>query len=252
MYQPHPLFEVPTNEHVKIWRYMDVTKLLSLLDSNRLFFTRADLFEDPFEGSWPQINIDDRELIPQYLPSHSPDQIKIVLESLTAMSQSQRKNTAINCWHMNEYESAAMWKLYLTSAEGIAVQSTFSRLKNCLHWQNPVFIGMVKYIDYNTQYINAANSYSPFIHKRKSYEHEKEIRAVIVKHTENEDGSIDLYTSSIDSGISVPVDIEMLIENIFISPTAPKWFTELIQAIIVKYDYNFNVVQSELKNAPLW
>lgn len=54
MYKEHPVFQQPNNENIKIWRYMDFTKFMSLLDTKKLFFTRADKFEDPFEGSWPK------------------------------------------------------------------------------------------------------------------------------------------------------------------------------------------------------
>ena len=57
MYEEHPIFIQPENEDIKVWRYMDFTKLVSLIDSLRLYFTRADKFEDPFEGSFPKINV---------------------------------------------------------------------------------------------------------------------------------------------------------------------------------------------------
>ena len=53
VYEAHPTCVQPENETVKVWRYMDFTKLISLIDSQCLFFTRADKFDDPFEGSWP-------------------------------------------------------------------------------------------------------------------------------------------------------------------------------------------------------
>ena len=40
-----------------------------------------------------------------------------------------RRQTAISCWHENQYESAAMWQLYNPSNDGIAIQTTFGKLK---------------------------------------------------------------------------------------------------------------------------
>ena len=34
----------------------------------------------------------------------------------------------VNSWHMNEYESAAMWDIYSTRDFGIAIRSTIKRL----------------------------------------------------------------------------------------------------------------------------
>src|SRR6202040_560368 len=50
----------------------------------------------------------------------------------------------VNCWHMNEYESDAMWRLYSTANETICVQSTFKRLAEGL--SSYVSAGEVNYI----------------------------------------------------------------------------------------------------------
>jgi hypothetical protein len=38
----------------------------------------------------------------------------------------------VTCWHMNECESAAMWKLYSTAKESVCVQTTYGRLRSVL------------------------------------------------------------------------------------------------------------------------
>ena len=45
----HP-YKIPA-PNTNPWRYMDLAKFLSLLESNSLFFTRLDHFQDPFEGA---------------------------------------------------------------------------------------------------------------------------------------------------------------------------------------------------------
>lgn len=54
MYSAKPSFDVP-DEHTTIWRYMDFTKFVSLLDKKTLYFTRSDKFDDKFEGATPGI-----------------------------------------------------------------------------------------------------------------------------------------------------------------------------------------------------
>ena len=44
-----------------LWRYMDFTKFVSLLEKSALFFPRADKLGDPFEGYWP-ISADEEQL----------------------------------------------------------------------------------------------------------------------------------------------------------------------------------------------
>ena len=47
-------FEPPTNPQIKIWHYMDFTRLVNMLEEGGLFFRRADSFTDRFEGTMSQ------------------------------------------------------------------------------------------------------------------------------------------------------------------------------------------------------
>ncbi len=252
MYEAHPSFVQPENEQVKVWRYMDFTKFVSLIDTRCLFFTRADKFEDPFEGSWPLHNLKAMKNAPDEL---STEDKEIYLKSyahIGRVSKSWLKFAAINCWHMNEHESAAMWKLYLKSDEGIAVQSTYNRLRSSITDNEHVNLGVVKYIDYETEWIDGRlNLLAPFVHKRKSFEHEREVRAMVTKWP-NVEGTIDANHETIGNGLMIKVDIEHLIEQIYIAPSTPDWFSDLVRAVINRYGYVFNVVQSKLSEQPIF
>ena len=251
MYEAHPLFVQPDNEDVKVWRYMDFTKFVSLLDSQRLYFTRTDKFDDPFEGSWPTINVDARMSIPEGIP---PDEHEPFLRQMKNMGEMNRywpKFNAINCWHMNEHESAAMWKLYLKSDEGIAIQSTYRRLKEAITDDQQVFLGMVKYIDYEHEWIEAGNLLSPFVHKRKSFEHEREVRALVMKWPTGE-SALDFTQETITDGLKLKVDLEQLIEHVYVAPSAPTWLSNLVQSVAERYGYKFPVLQSKLNAQPVF
>src|SRR5258706_8693532 len=43
--------ESPIDPKMPVWRYLDLAKLLSLLETRALYFSRGDLLGDPFEGS---------------------------------------------------------------------------------------------------------------------------------------------------------------------------------------------------------
>ena len=53
----HEVFEWPKDTDASAWRYLDLPKYLSMLDSQALFFCRLDKLGDPFEGSLPRANI---------------------------------------------------------------------------------------------------------------------------------------------------------------------------------------------------
>jgi len=252
VYQAHPVFVQPDNENVKVWRYMDFTKLISLIDSRRLFFTRADKFDDPFEGSSPRINVLARKQVPDGLPIEGHEAYLKAVANVGETNKLWPRYHAINCWHMNEHESAAMWKLYLKSDEGIAVQSTYNKLRTSIIDDEPVFLGVVKYIDYETEWIEVGNIFTPFVYKRKSFEHEREVRAVITKWPTGENTGIDFTKDTIDHGLKVKVDVERLIERIYIAPSAPSWFADLVRALIHRYGYDFEVLHSKLNEQPVF
>ena len=55
MYEEHETFTPPSSDAI-LWRYMDFTKFVSLLEKQALFFPRADKLGDPFEGSFTKVN----------------------------------------------------------------------------------------------------------------------------------------------------------------------------------------------------
>ena len=246
MYKEHPVFEKPEKATAKIWRYMDFTKFASLLDKSALFFSRADKLGDPFEGSYSKFNIQLRPIVyKDKIPSEA-------LETMSRYQKRLREFTAISCWYLNEYESAALWKLYLKSNEGIAIQSTFSRLKRSLKDEDhDIYIGKVKYIDFDTDWMPEGNTFYPFVHKRKSFEHEHELRAVIQK-VPSKDGKTDLSKPLFDDGIYVAVDLKSLIERIYVAPTCPAWLFELTKSVTKKYGLDKKVYQSSLDDVPVY
>jgi len=127
--------EMPDPE-TKIWRYMDFTKLVSMIDKNALYFSAIDSLEDPLEGSLTEKNVEDRRNFDKFLAQMEENNL---LKRSTSKGfniheamRELRKHMFVNCWHINEEESAAMWKLYLKSDEGIAIESTSKRLESNL------------------------------------------------------------------------------------------------------------------------
>ncbi|MEM7132099.1 MAG: hypothetical protein AAF702_37685 [Chloroflexota bacterium] len=243
----------PENDSARIWRYLDFTKLVSLFESQSLFFARTDKLGDPFEGSWPQKNL---RVVRDNLPDIPVDKHEIYFMDVANISNLLKKwaeCNAISCWHLNEQESAAMWRLYLKSDEGIAIQSTFARLRDSITDDRTVYIGTVRYIDYETDWFDPINLYEALLHKRKSFEHERELRAVVTAiSTGPEEREIDFSKSEITDGIKIAVNVNMLIENIYVAPDAPTWFTDLVSSIVNRYKYKFNVQQSKLSERPIY
>lgn len=245
MYKKVRKVRSPDKESIKIWRFMDFTKFVSLLDQKSLYFTEFRKFEDPLEGTFPDGNRKETlELLEKAFEGnqamldhiHKENPIDFTQKGLHEMGYYY-----INCWHENEYESAAMWKLYSDQEKGIAIQSTFKNLKNCFcKFERDVAVGEVDYLNYNEDSIPIKNEiiiYQPYMHKRKSFVHENEVRAVVyIRKNEIENAD----------GIYVPVSLNRLIEKIYVSPRSSEWFLDLVKSITKKYKLNKEVIPSDL------
>jgi hypothetical protein len=218
---------------------MDVTKLIAFLSDSALFFPRADQLGDAWEGAMSRVNV---MLRPQVYKDLTPEQRSQLLPSLSLMFAKARQEIYISSWHHNDVESAAMWRLYLKSDEGIAVQTTVGRLKDSLeaYLVHSVLIGTVEYLDYDSTFIPEDNMFAPFLCKRRSFAHENEVRAII------------LDPASVSTGVRVAVSLETLIENVYLAPTTPDWILQAVQSLLDRFGISRTVLRSSLSESPVY
>ena len=249
-------YEIPKQNDM-LWRYMDLSKFISLLGKRELFFSAAIHFSDPFEGAkgaesrkedwdayYKEFFINAIKTAPREKPSQLTEE-DVARESMRLLGELHdggkiaRERTFINCWHMNTYESEAMWKLYskdITNA--IAIQTTYQRLYNALDKEPKIAIGKVQYINFLERYSSVNGA---FWFKRLAFEYEKEVRLIAHDHT-----------NMGKPGLSFPVDIDVLIENIYVSPYAPSWFYDVIKDVLEKYCVKKSVLKSQMKITPFY
>lgn len=242
----HPVFKQPTNPGAVIWRYMDFTKFVSMLESSALFFARADCLGDPFEGSYSRGNERLRPIIYQGMPSEALSRMATENASFTRLL---RQWTFISCWHLNEGESAAMWKLYAQTNEAVALKSSFFRLANAV--DDKTYVGMMEYIDFDRDWLPEGNTFYPYVHKRLSFAHEREVRAVIQELPVNDKG-IDLTKEPPIGGVERIVNLATLVESIYVAPTCPAWFKNTVEKVVRRYGLSTPVLQSALDAEPFY
>ena len=222
---------------VTIWRYVDFTKFADLISTEEVFFCRSDLLGDPFEGSSPRKH---REKQIEEIREAAED-FERELALYECMGQNFRKYIYINCWHMSEYESAALWQLYLKSDEGIAIRSTRNRLGHSFCDSEPgVFTVPVMYIDYAADDPPVPTRLAPYRYKRKSFEHERELRAMVFPFVDGE------VTSAPERGVRVKCKLTELIDAVVVAPTAPDWFYNLTVHLCEHFGVAANVLRSSI------
>lgn len=245
MYKPHFLFDLP-DDNIKIWRYLDFEKFLSLVNSKSLYFCRSDKFEDPYEGT---LSKDSLKQLSHFCEQF--DNKDEMLAEFLLLFNATRKMTLVNCWHINNNESDGMWKLYSSSRNGIAIQSTVGRLKSSFNKASEqIFIGKVKYIDFDEKFVQAFNAMGPFIYKRTCFKHENELRAVLWNTGAIEESKDEKNIEFVNHGLSIDIDVNELIDKIIISPTSDGWFEELVKDILKKYKIDKSLIVSNLLSIP--
>jgi hypothetical protein len=217
--------ELPEPEAM-IWRYMSLEKLLALLQTSRLVFSALRTLRDPYEGRFPTSAA-------RLLDNRIGEALAKQGLTNADLTELLREKIFVSCWHVNEDDSAAMWSLYSGTA-GVAIRSTIGRLKQCLDVL-PIqsLLGLVKYVDYDSFETVSLGELRVSHLKRKSFEHERELRAVVNCHD-----PVDV--------VPVPVSCSMLITDVLVSPESPSWFVQVVERVVEKYDYGFPVRQSML------
>ncbi|MED4693774.1 DUF2971 domain-containing protein [Peribacillus frigoritolerans] len=252
LYKYNNEYTLKKDENPTLWRYMDLSKLLSLLDTNSLFFAKPKTFIDTYEGNYSKYDL---ERINPWFLKYFEEGFK-----LSDFVAAANEYAGVICWHMNDFESAAMWDLYLSSSEGIAIKTNYKRLMGS-QVDNRFFVypGKVKYIDYHNE-MASLNVFETLFYKRKSFYHENELRLLALADPIIDDGhninSYETYTGdkykgtvALDTefGANLKWDLSKLIEAIYIAPKAPNWFASVVESVLIKYGLNdVEVIQSDL------
>lgn len=218
---------------------MPLAGLIYMLARRSIHFTRLDQFEDPFEGTWP-----DKDHA--FWKSRAGFDVPAFTDDL------KKKKVAACCWIECQHKSAAMWDRYAYGRQGIGIKTNYGTLKNTITpsgAEDHLWLfgaGRVEYIDHLEKGLierlkpdeAAPNSFIPFMLKNISYDHEREVRILVISKME-----FDVP----QDGLNVPVDPNRLIQEIVVNPHAQPWFKSVVEDILAKYELSAKLVQSKLR-----
>ena len=212
-----------------VWRYMSIEKFLSLITSQELFFANTSRVTDQYDGQIPLSN-QQRLLDDLIAKGKSKAEAESVVNKGLARNNMLRNLSLMNCWSINTHESYALWKIYLEGAKtGIAVKTSFSRLKKALksaEGNDEVYIGQVQYNNSISKIW--VDRFTIFTNKLKYYAFEHELRLFMFYYPKEEGGTGLRY----NFGKGVPINLDILIDEIYISPFSPPWFQDVLKETI--------------------
>jgi hypothetical protein len=218
MFTPKSGFEQVPDDAI-CWRYQDLPRFLDLLIRKQLFFTRIDQFEDPFEG-------------------------KFSMQQNEAGDSPEGTAVTVNTWHQNDEENYAMWNIYARNY-GVAIQTNYRKLKECFHkTDKPVHIGKVIYFNERDEQLPVNDPLASVIRKRCIYQYENEIRCCYLMTEDEKD--VTWEDQGDYHGVFIEVDLHLLIEKIYVSPYAPRWFRNLVEKTSNAFGLQKEIVHSKV------
>jgi hypothetical protein len=233
----HESFPQPEDASVRVWRYLDLPRFIWLLSTGALAFARVDTLEDPFEGSVP------RAVYEKWKSRHA--------DLVATARRGLRKHAFVSCWHANDTESEAMWRLYCGSHDGIALQTTYEKLDASL--PNGIFLGAIQYLDYACDSDAPRDTLALLMRKRQAFEHEHEIRALIWPSS-SPPGLVPPNLEEDAHVINVPWSAKDSLERIYVSPYAEEWYRDVVVSVMEKFAPELvdHLTWSHMRGVPLY
>ena len=223
-FEYHPCFPQPSDPSVRAWRYMDLAKLLSLVSKRELYLRRLDLLPDKYEGLYPRRV---RKALAEHYATQGLNQSEAIefANHQVDYAKQHRETMYVNCWHLDDHESEAMWRIYCGNDSGLAIVLPYVDLRTLMISTGHAWIGEIQYLDYDSDLLSPGNVFRVALHKRREFSHEKEARIVSFSNVE--------FATPADrpAGISIAWQVEV-IQKIVVNPYAAEWYVEMVCDVV--------------------
>ena len=248
-------------ESTFVYRYLTLEKLIDFLETEELYLTRLDKFEDNLESISPyEINnlkirsglttkpkIANPE-IPDHVWDHLVKTSKTELVALKDRLTSKQKHRFVSCWILNNVESFGMWDIYGKSGFAIRFNRKYFQklIKNSISLQKSpttkidlLIAGRVEYQNFDNmenKEKEAELKYSVF-RKHLAFNHENEYRIV---------GFTKIELNKPGLRFKLP-DLKDLDFEIFANPRLNSFQFDKYKSIINNYSKEHPLTESGLK-----
>lgn len=238
MYKSHSALLEPRDDDI-LWRYMEFTKFVAMLEQRALYFQRVSSLEDPYEGVLTRRAAERMRSAPPGLTDEQLEQRGKNAEHNIAFMTSMRAIFSVSSWHISNSESDTMWGRYIGGRDGVAIVTTFERFREAFRESSQDVHGcQVEYIDYDATDIDEGQSFNWIKYKRQEFALEREFRGVV------------MTAGSAEIGELVTADLNMLIERIYVAPKSADWVVGLVSRLSAQHKIGAPVVKSRLASGP--
>jgi hypothetical protein len=245
----HQLAMTPPDE-TAVWRYLDLPKLLVMLQDKALYFALLGEMNDPWEA------VIDRRLAMSIATVLAP---VAASGDIVTLFRAFNESIGVNCWYIGPEESIAMWSLYTQTIYGVAIKSNVGRLKRAFgKAPQQVFLGRVEYRDHDqapgSLYDQSETTpLKAILQKRVCYKHECELRAFAHIMPELPDDALpgqSFTAPNPECGIRIDIDLNELIESITLGPRFPTWARGILDSALSQAAINLPVLPSDAYKLP--
>lgn len=255
-YQPFSSSRYPVAGDTKLWRYLDFEKFAWFIEKSSVFHARMDCLGDPYEGS----------VTTQYAMKRASGEIHGYMDLADIEPINNRRLRLVSfasCWHANDGESPAMWKLYAHERRGVAVVTTLERLLSSVdtsRFKRPM-LGPVEYFDFTKDDMSLPMGLCgrPGFSKREAFSHEREVRGIVSVDDYPDDPEriftesyLNELASRLPRGVQVPVDLGRLVLEIVVAPLSKDWFLDVVMSFVDRKGLGELVRKSALLGDPVY
>lgn len=172
-----------------------------------------------------------------------------------------RRSSFVSCWHLASDQNIAMWKLYGSGVEAVAIKSTVGKLRKVLADQDASLVAQgllgnitrVQYVDSEAiqdepeellKYFDPGDLFFPVTVKHAAYEYEKEVRLILIQTS-----PVNLSPSGHHFRVAnSPSELTGFLDAVYINPMLPKnhWFFELVEYQHKLHDFPKTLLRHDL------
>lgn len=251
-----------------VWRYMPLSKFISLLTFQALWFSKLNILQDQYEGMMPKPTKEIMNKLFHEMKAPFPAEQHWQFDEMVSRNeQSSRELLLVSCWFLSESESSRMWKEYGGENNAIAIKSTVRQLvENIGVPRDPhaTHIGRVKYIDHSNHLMRAYDANQgierAFLKDTERYSHENELRIATLnvktrycvkpdgepyKESEIQGKNMNNFNAP---GLYIAIRFQQLVSEIVVSPNSGEWIVLLLRRIMKLNNLNIPVSASRCCN----